>query len=87
MMEFYRKIYEKLLEWKTKYNGKAALLIEGARRIGKSTIAERFGKEQYKSYILIDFRIASKTVKDCFYENLLPNKLNDFFNIIKTEYG
>ena len=86
-MEFYRKIYDKLLTWKTQSNGKTALLIEGARRIGKSTIAERFGKEQYKSYILIDFRVASKTIKDNFKENLLPNKLNDFFNIIKTEYG
>lgn len=86
-MEFKRKIYEKLLAWKSQSNGKTALLIEGARRVGKSTIAERFGKEQYKSYILIDFRIASKIIINNFYDNLLPNKLNDFFNIIKTEYG
>ena len=86
-MEFYRKIYEKLLAWKARSNGKTALLIEGARRVGKSTIVERFGKEQYKSYILIDFRVAPKAIKDNFYENLHPHRMNDFFNIIKTEYG
>lgn len=86
-MEFERKIYQKLIDWKEKSNGKTALLIEGARRIGKSTIVEKFGKEQYKSYVLIDFRIASNIIKENFNENLLPNKINDFFNIIKTEYG
>ena len=50
-MELKRKIYEKLLDWKLKSNGKTALLIEGARRIGKSTIAEKFGKENYDSYV------------------------------------
>lgn len=86
-MDFYRKIYDKLVDWKNTSNGKNALLIEGARRIGKSTIAETFGKNNYKSYILIDFRVASKTIRDNFNENLLPNRMNDFFNIIKTEYG
>lgn len=86
-MEFERKIYQKLIEWKEKSNGKSALLIEGARRIGKSTIAEKLGKENYKSYILIDFRVASKTVKDNFMDNLIPNRLNDFFNVLMTEYG
>lgn len=87
IMEMYRKIYESLLNWKKESNGKSALLIEGARRIGKSTIVERFAKEQYKSYILIDFRVATKTTKDNFLNNLLPNKLNDFFNMLKIEYG
>lgn len=86
-MKLYRKIYNELLNWKNEYGGKTALLIEGARRIGKSTIAETFGKEQYKSYILIDFRNVSKTIKDNFKNNLIPSKLNDFFNIIKVEYG
>ena len=86
-MEFKRKIYQKLIDWREQSNGKTALLIEGARRVGKSTIAEKFGKDKYKSYILIDFRVASKAIKDNFLENLLPNKMNDFFNIIKTEYG
>lgn len=86
-MELYRKIYSRLLEWKKESNGKSALLIEGARRVGKSTIAERFGKEQYKSYILIDFRVATKAVKDNFYNNLIPNRIDDFFAILKMEYG
>lgn len=54
-MIFKRKIYKKMLDWKNKSKGKTALLIEGARRIGKSTIAEEFGKNEYKSYILINF--------------------------------
>ena len=61
-----RKIYDKLLEWKRESEGKTALLIEGARRIGKSTVAEEFGKKEYETYILIDFSVASKTVKDLF---------------------
>ena len=52
---FKRKAYDKLLHWKQEANGKTALLIEGARRIGKSTLVEQFAKTEYKSYILIDF--------------------------------
>ncbi len=63
---FKRKIYDKLLEWKRESDGKTALLIEGARRIGKSTVAEEFGKNEYETYILIDFSTASKTVKELF---------------------
>lgn len=63
---FKRKIYNKLLEWKQESDGKTALLIEGARRIGKSTVVEEFGKNEYESYILIDFSTASKTVKELF---------------------
>lgn len=54
-MEIERKLYRELLSWKRETQGKKALLIEGARRVGKSTIAEKFGREQYRSYILIDF--------------------------------
>ena len=50
-----RKIYNKILKWKEESNGKSALLIDGARRVGKSWIAEEFAKNNYKSYILIDF--------------------------------
>ena len=57
---FKRKIYNKMQEWKKDSNGKTALLIEGARRIGKSTVVEEFAKNEYKSYILIDFSRASK---------------------------
>lgn len=52
-MEIKRKIYSKLLKWKQETNGSKALLIEGARRIGKSTVAEEFGRNEYKSYVLI----------------------------------
>lgn len=66
MAVFIRKLYGKLLEWKTKYAGRYAILVEGARRVGKSTLVEEFAKNEYKSYILIDFSEASKDIKDCF---------------------
>lgn len=55
-MYFKRKAYDKLLEWKKQYSDKYAVLLEGARRVGKSTIAESFAQSEYKSYILIDFQ-------------------------------
>ena len=64
---FQRKIYQEMLRWKNERNGETALLIEGARRIGKSTIVEEFAKNEYDSYLLIDF---SKT----------PQEINDLFN-------
>lgn len=63
---FRRKIYDKLLEWKTESDGRTALLIEGARRVGKSTVVEEFAKNEYESYIRIDFSRASKAVKELF---------------------
>lgn len=54
-MYFKRQAYNKLLEWKRLYSEKYAVLLEGARRVGKSTIAENFAKNEYRSYILIDF--------------------------------
>ena len=62
---FERKIYQKMLEWKSS-DGQTALLIKGARRVGKSTIAEEFAKREYENYILIDFSIAPKEVHDLF---------------------
>lgn len=62
---FKRKIYQKMLQWK-QCNGTTALLIKGARRIGKSTIAEEFAQNEYQSYIAIDFSIASEAVKELF---------------------
>ena len=61
---FKRKIYSKMQEWKKDSDGKTALLIEGARRIGKSTVVEEFAKNEYESYILIDFARASKETKE-----------------------
>ena len=83
-MEIQRKVYNKLLAWKKECSGAKALMIEGARRIGKSTLAEKFGKENYKSYIIIDFNKASKKIKDNF-ENLL--NLDLFFQTISLEYN
>ena len=68
--KFRRKVYGKMLEWKTTSKGRSALLLEGARRIGKSTIVEEFAKKEYSSYILIDFNEASQDVKDLF-QNLM----------------
>lgn len=59
---FKRKIYEEILEWKEKYSEKYALLIKGARRVGKSTIVEEFAKNEFRSYILIDFAHTSKEI-------------------------
>ena len=84
-MIFRRKIYDKLLEWKQTAKGTKALLIEGARRIGKSTIVEQFAKNEYRSYIIIDFNDVSSVVLNCF-ENYL-NDLDTFFMILGTEYG
>lgn len=84
-MIFQRKIYTKLLDWKNNAANEKALLIEGARRIGKSTVVEEFAKKEYKSYILIDFNDASDMVKDAFHRYL--NDLDTFFMILSVEYG
>ena len=80
---FKRKIYDQLLSWKQESAGKSALLIEGARRIGKSTIVEEFAKREYDSYILIDFNKASKAIKDLF-EDLMD--LDYIFLYLQTAY-
>ena len=81
---FKRKIYKKLLEWKENSNGKTALLIEGARRIGKSTIAEEFAKNEYNEYILIDFNIAPDEIKNLFIHersdiDLILQKIQSYY--------
>ena len=63
---FKRKIYNEILEWKKNRSDKYALLIRGARRVGKSTIAEDFAKREFKSFIMIDFAHTSKAIKDLF---------------------
>ena len=84
-MLFKRKIYDKFLAWKTECAGKKALLVEGARRIGKSTVVEEFAKNEYKSYILIDFAKASSDVKE--YFQLYLNDLDTFFMLLSVQYG
>lgn len=59
---FQRKIYQKLIEWKESARGRTAVLVEGARRVGKSTIVERFAQQEYESYIFIDFNKASPSI-------------------------
>jgi uncharacterized protein len=80
-----RKIYNKFLSWKNETKGKKALLIEGARRIGKSTVVEEFAKNEYKSYILIDFAKATEDVKN--YFNLYLNDLDTFYMFLSAQYG
>lgn len=65
-MYFKRKAYNALMDWKEKYAERYAVLLEGARRVGKSTIAEQFAKNEYQSYILIDFSNSSDEINECF---------------------
>lgn len=65
---FKRKIYDTMLKWKSERSGDTALLIQGARRVGKSTIVEEFARQEYKSYIMIDFSKVSKEVSDLFQD-------------------
>ena len=69
-MIFKRKIYNKLLEWKKASDGSTALLVEGARRVGKSSIVEEFAKREYASYVLVDFSKAQSKLKRIFNEYL-----------------
>ena len=84
-MIFKRKIYDRFLSWKKESDGKKALLVEGARRIGKSTVVEEFAKREYRSYILIDFAKASEDVKSYFHLHL--NDLDTFFMLLSVQYG
>ena len=86
---FKRKLYDRLLEWKRVQNGKTAILVEGARRVGKSTLVEQFAKNEYESYILIDFNEASDDVKSLF-NNLMDKdfiflQLQAIYNVILKE--
>lgn len=80
---FKRKIYEKIKEWKDDSNGKTALLIEGARRVGKSTIVKEFAENEYLKYIFIDFSIVSNSVRELFDD---LSDLNYFFLQLQLLY-
>ena len=80
-----RKIEEKLLKWKKESNGKTALLIDGARRVGKSYIVEEFAKQHYKSYILIDFNQVGSEITDLFDMNL--RDLDSFFMYLSAAFN
>ena len=86
---FKRKIYDRMLQWKQERDGKTALLVKGARRVGKSTIVEEFAKNEYESYILIDFSSVSDEVTSLF--NDLMNldyiflRLQAIYNVVLNE--
>ena len=73
---FERKLYAEMLDWKKERNGKTALLVKGARRVGKSTLAEEFARREYRSYILIDFSNVPKRVNELFED---MSDLDNFF--------
>lgn len=80
---FKRKIYAKLVEWKNESDGRTALLVEGARRIGKSTIVKEFATNEYESFILIDFSVAPKAIRDLFDD---VSDLNYLFLQLQLQY-
>lgn len=83
-MIFKRKLYDKMLEWKQQWGGEYALLIKGARRVGKSTLVEQFAKKEYKSYILLDFSNESKKLLSLFDD---ISNLDFFFMRLQQETG
>lgn len=84
-MDFNRKAYRKLLEWKQTSKGESAMLIEGARRVGKSYLSRRFAEKEYDSYIYLDFANIEKEIIDLF-ENEMSN-LDFFFLKLQSFYG
>ena len=80
-----RKIYDKLVKWKEDSNGKTAILIDGARRVGKSYIVEEFAKNNYKSYIMIDFNRAPLEIKNLF--DLYLDDLDNLFLYLSNYYN
>lgn len=86
---FKRKIYNSLLKWKSESSGRTALLIEGARRVGKSTIVQEFARNEYDSYLLIDFSSASQDVRAMFDDlsdlNYLFLRLQASYNVVLHE--
>lgn len=83
-MFFKRKATEKLLDWKENYADQYAVLLEGARRVGKSTIAENFARSEYKSYIMIDFSKGEENIIRCFDD---IGNLDIFFLRLQAETG
>ncbi len=80
-----RKIYKRFLEWKENWAGKRALLVQGARRIGKSTIVEEFAKNEYETYILINFQTDAKKVEQLFKNDI--SNLDTFFRNLSLIYS
>lgn len=83
-MIFKRKIYNELLRWKKEDDGKTAILIQGARRVGKSTIAEEFAKHEYESYIIVDFANCSNEIRSLFSD---ISRMDYIFLRLQMLYG
>ena len=83
-IEFKRKVYDKMVEWKEKRAPNYALFLRGPRRVGKSTLANRLGLDKYKSYIEIRFDKAPKEIRDLFIESL--EDLDDLFEKLQVHY-
>ena len=83
-----RKIYDRLLHWKNESNGKTALLIEGARRVGKSYIVGEFAEQEYSSHLIINFSSTSPKIKKLFRDDLddVPILLQKLSNLTKTRF-
>lgn len=83
-----RKIYDRLVQWKNESMGKSALLIEGARRVGKSYIVEEFGKNEYDTYVLINFSNTSPGIKNLFINDAhdIPMLLQKLSNLTATRF-
>lgn len=84
-MDFKRKIYDRILDWKKEYDGRCALLIKGARRVGKTTVVEKFAKNEYKTFILIDFSKIDNAVKEIFTQN--AGNLDKIFLFLQDTYN
>lgn len=82
---FKRKIYNELLAWKSRSRGSTALLVEGARRVGKSTIVEEFARAEYETYLLIDFTKVTADFKQTFLDT--RSDMNSFFLYLSAEFG
>ena len=80
-----RKLYSEMLDWKAKWAGQYSLMIEGARRVGKSYIVEEFVRQEYAHSLIIDFASADKTVKQLFQDKL--HNLDEFFMLLETHLG
>ena len=83
-MIFKRKIYDELLQWKQTDEGRTAVLIQGARRVGKSTVAEEFAKSEYDTYVLVDFAACSPEIRNLFND---VSDLDRIFMRLQLEYG
>ncbi len=86
-MDIRRKAYQELLAWKKSSNVSKAIMIKGARRVGKSYLAERFAKGEYRSHILVDFSSVSREVIRIFEQYGNRDRLNEFFNQLSVYYG